>query len=124
MNRADHVTEFAIENKTIVEIIKGLNAHLEQHIQREERDWETFCCSAAWENPNAVLPERYRWLIAFSVEGESEAWYVHVGAIVQRSILSAANAYIDMGFTKVWSVEASFAVQKEAQRFLTAARWN
>ena len=70
------------------------------------------------------LPDRFRWLIAFEAEGESEGWYVHVGAIVQKRTLSEPNEYIDFGFVKVWSVDDSFAVQKEAQRFLTAARWN
>jgi hypothetical protein len=123
MNKTEMVTDFKLETdgkavKT-VDLVKALNEHCKAQL-----DGETFSCSAAWDNPEARLPERYRWLIAFAVEGGSEGWYVHVGAIIQKRSLSDPNEYIDFGFAKVWSVEASFAVQREAQRFLTAARWN
>jgi hypothetical protein len=123
MNSSEMVTNFKLEADgnlvKIVDLIKALNQHCKVLL-----NGESFCCSTALDKPEMRLPTCFLWLIAFAVEGENEGWYVHVGAIVQKRDLSASSGYIDFGTVKVWSIEESFAVQKEAQRFLTAARWN
>jgi len=71
------------------------------------------------------LPPRFRWLIAFHVEGENEADYVHLGAIIQPTKAAEKTEYLDFGFAKLWNGAAQArAVANEAARFLAASRWN
>lgn len=75
---------------------------------------------------NPCLPARYRQLIAFATEGGSEGYYVHVGALLEQDDRSQKHTqqYVDFGFAKTYSAESAYALAREAQRFLSAARWN
>jgi hypothetical protein len=123
MNKAEMVTDFKLEangqNIKVADLIKALNKHCRPQLQGE-----SFCCSAAWDNPEETIPARFRWLIAYAVEGESEGWYVHVGVLIQGMLVNQPTIYKDFGFAKVWTADDCYALAKEAQRFLTAARWN
>lgn len=124
------VTDFSLEDANgqqvkVVDLIKALN----HHCKKEELEGESFSCPFEWdaEKKDIQIPERYRWLVAYAVEGESEAWYVHVGAMIrpESPVSNFDNySYMDFGFAKVWSKEVAFAVAREVQRFLWAARWN
>jgi hypothetical protein len=151
MSTVDHVTDFKLgEPRTepskdypgtnvikgydmakVADLIKAINAYCDSlaapavhpAIFSADAGFEHFCCSAAWDNPNEKIPERFRWLIAFAVEGENEADYCHVGAIQQNG--AAPTVYIDFGFTKLWGgPNQARAVAGEVQRFLNASRWN
>jgi len=95
-------------------------------------DAESFACSVEWDEhtKGQKIPTRYRWLVAFAVEGESEADYVHFGALVQKQTtwsrpVDVWGDYVDFGFTKVWGGSArAREIAAEVQRFLNCARWN
>jgi hypothetical protein len=125
MTNIEHVTEFKLrdgEDAIQVEVlVDALNTYLEAiGLQPEEYG---FCVSPlithAAAPGNGRLPKKYRWLVAFAIEGGSEGYYVHVAAID-----SATQAYIDLGFAKTYSPDNGYALAREAQRFLTAAAWN
>jgi hypothetical protein len=119
------VTDFKIEGKTTSEVITALREHLKaQRIEAGEYD---FCDCGQWTTAVKV-PETFRWLIAYAVEGESEGWYVHVGVLVHDSEKTTPGSlshytYQDWGFAKTWTPESAYAIAREAQRFLSAARW-
>jgi hypothetical protein len=151
MGMVDHVTDFKLDNPVtapgdypgtykikethkmakVADLIKAINAYcdslaapaLHPAIFSADAGFEHFCCSAAWDDPNAKIPERFRWLIAFAVEGENEADYCHVGALQENG--GPHRLYIDFGFTKVWGgPNQARQVAVEVQRFLNASRWN
>ena len=117
MNSANMVTDFKLQG-TKLDFIRALNAHLKvQNLEPNEYSFTT-CYQDA-----APLPEDYRWLIAFAVEGGSEGYYVHVGAIM-RDERQTARIYNDFGFCKTFDEEEAHAIAREAQRFLNAVLWN
>src|ERR1700736_1847815 len=60
------------------------------------------------------IPARYRWLVAFAIEGNSEGYYVHVAAIDDST-----KTYTDLGCAKTFSAARAYAIAREAQRFIT-----
>lgn len=125
MNSKDVVTTFSLEEKetgkgvTISSLIRALNEHA-----RDLLKGESFCDRTQWDEgrKDERIPARFRALIAFVMEGDSEGWYVHIGAMVDFS--QKKGTYIDFGHAKMWSAEEAYALGIEAQKFLTAARCN
>ena len=74
------------------------------------------------------LPEKWWHLIAFVVEGGSEGFYIHIGAMIQQHVSAdnpdGAARWIDLGLAKTYSPDNAYALATEAQRFLMAAEWN
>ena len=126
MTKAEMVTDFTLEGKTVDEVIQALREHCKGLLE----DCDDFGLSPdiQYGAKGARVPDRYRWVVAFAVEGESEGWYVHVGCQVPDQNASkltglAVYQYVDWGFAKVWSADSAYALAREAQRFLSAARW-
>jgi hypothetical protein len=58
--------------------------------------------------------------VTFAVEGGSEGYYVHVGAILKAERESKPNftaSYTDFGFAKTYSAESVYELAKQARRF-------
>lgn len=126
MNTKEQVTDFSLEEPgtgkqvTVSALIKALNLHC-----KEKLAGESFCDTSTWcERSGERIPDRYRSLIAFAIEGDSEGWYVHVGAMVRFGCDDGKGLYVDFGFAKMWSADEAYDLCREAQRFLSAARWN
>ena len=106
---------------TVEALVRALNAHL-RAIGLEPDEYD-YCVSPriAYSDPQVDqhLPKKYRWLVAFAIEGGSEGYYIHVGAVDD-----ATATYTDLGFAKTYSPENAYAIARETQRFLTAAEWN
>ena len=71
---------------------------------------------------DACIPADFRWLIAYMVEGGSEGYYVHVGAIVPQH--TGPIHYVEFGLAKTFNLENAQNLAREAQRFLSATQWN
>lgn len=143
MTGTEMVTNFKLEGASIRALLEELNAHMKlAGLEPEEYE---FVVSAGikYGDPARTVPNEraYRWLVAWAVEGGSEGYYVHVGAMMTRDewakgfdVLPGVKihakfddgymAYMDFGFCKTYSAESAYAICREAQRFLTAARWN
>lgn len=140
------ITDFALEGATIYDLLQAINAHLKKcGIEAEDRDFGVNHAHEDYRNRNtAKIPERklYRWLVSFVVEGNSEGYYIHVGAVMSppsdgRYMAKGSLAgtfvlipheadwiYKDFGHAKCYSAEQAYQIATEAQRFLTAAAWN
>ena len=135
MTSGEMVTDFAIrrnwermpdgrmrnpEFAPVRELLGALNAYLEStgNVPGEYG----FSCSYD-RDPDRLVPSRYRWLVAYAVEGGSEGYYVHVGAIVHDHG-NGPTTYVEFGLCKTWDAESAYAIARECQRFLTAAEWN
>ncbi len=131
MTATEQVTDFKLEDAAgkpilLTDLLRALEAHLNAN-DATKLDGERFACLASWPGTDLdmYMPVRYRWLIAFHVEGENEADYVHLGAIIQPQKAAEKTEYLDFGFAKLWNGAAQArAVANEAARFLAAARWN
>jgi hypothetical protein len=117
------------EGKLISELIQAINEHLKgAGIEAEEYDFSVNP-TIRWDSPEARIPARYNHLIAYAIEGGSEGYYVHVGCLQHDKEAYAKekmpkSTYTDWGFAKTYSPDSAYALAKEAQRFLTATRWN
>ncbi len=113
--------DFKLEGKTTRDLCQALNAYVKGlGLEIEEYG---FSPAAGEMRGDVALPARFWNLIAFNVEGGSEGWYVHVGAI-QRSDDNRPPSYIDFGFAKMWTPEKAYALAVAAQRFMSAIVWN
>ena len=119
----------SIVMSTVESLIKALNSHMKA--ANLEADEYNFCVtpSVHYDAPGALLPEKWAHLIAFAIEGGSEGYYCHVGAILKDNSGCFGGAvnlptYMDFGFCKTYSADSAYAIAREAQRFLTAAAWN
>ena len=106
---------------TLSAIIRAVEEYLKPQL-----DGERFCDRSEWdaESKGRRLPKRWRSLIAFALDGDSEGYYVHIGVMVDFGDRLEPGKYIDMGFVKLWDALTARAVATEAQRFLSATRWN
>jgi hypothetical protein len=118
MNQQESVTDFRLTANgkpvALSELLHALNCYLKSvGCQPEEYGFKP--------TPGAGpdLPQRYRWLVAFVVEGESEGYYIHLVAIPR-----AACTFTDLGLAKTWTTDSAYAIARETQRFLTASLWN
>jgi hypothetical protein len=114
---------------SVESLIKAINAYCKK--AKVEAEEYRFCVSPSirHDKPGELLPEKWAYLISFAVEGGSEGYYVHVGAILKDESGAFGGAvkppnYMDFGFCKTYSPDSAYAIAREAQRFLTAAAWN
>lgn len=128
MTGSEMVTEFKLgdwstEGVKIAELIKALREHTKGIA--EEYDF-VLSPTLKYDHPQMAIPARYSNLVAYAIEGGSEGYYVHVGCILQGedSRANPFQKYLDFGFAKTYSAESAYKLATEAQRFLTAARWN
>ncbi len=126
MIRAEFITDFSLEESdgkpvTFSAIVKAVEQHCKPLL-----DGETFCDRSTWdaEAKDTRLPEHWRSLIAFAMDGDSEGYYVHIGVMVDFGSVQQPGKYIDIGFVKLWTPKAAQDVAVKAQRFLSAARQN
>jgi hypothetical protein len=129
MTKTEMITDFQLGNwdKEGVELsllLKEINKHCGQIA--EEYAFSLSPTFRFERISNPCLPARYCQLIAFAVEGSNEGYYVHVGALLQPADRSKdfTQQYMEFGCAKTYSAESAYTLAKEAQRFLTAARWN
>jgi len=112
------------EGKPIVELIKALNVHLkEKGIEPEEYGFNVQY-DIGWNAPDTPMPAFFWQLVAFAVEGGSEGYYVHVGCILKAKRGAKYPEYMEFGLAKTYTPDSAYALAKEAQRWLTAIRWN
>jgi hypothetical protein len=110
-----------VEMTPISELIKAVNQHMIA-MKIEPEDY-SFCLSPClFDDRTATIPQYHRYLIAYAIEGGSEGYYVHIGALMPGE--KTEQQYIDFGFCKTYSSESAYNIAREAQRFLTAAAWN
>lgn len=115
--------DFVLKGKTSADLTRALNAYIKaQGLEIEEYGF-TVAYSETHSNRGTPLPEKFWNLVAFNVEGGSEGWYVHVGAIT-RGEAGKPPQYIDFGFAKMWTPEKAYELTVAAQRFLSAVCWN
>lgn len=125
MTKEEWVTDFKLEETdgqpvTLSAIVKAVAIHC-----KEILNGDSFCDRSTWIGEGGRLPERWRSLIAFAMDGDCEGYYVHIGVMVEfGSGQSHPGEYIDMGFAKVWDAKQAQQLATEAQRFLSACRWN
>jgi hypothetical protein len=129
-NKLDPATiVHSIVMSSVESLIKALNVHCKKTgIEAEEYHF-TVSPSIKYDTPGQLLPEKWAYLIAYAIEGGSEGYYVHVGAILKDGSGCFGGAvklpsYMDFGFCKTYSADSAYAIAREAQRFLTAAQWN
>jgi len=147
MTGSEMITDFKLEGSTIRQLADAINKHLAKcGIEPEDRG---FGSSRDWDHvgqTKTLIPDArsYRWLVAFAVEGGSEGYYIHFGALMHPAPVSTFGnwttespygkisitpkdgtmIYMDFGHAKTYSAEQAAQIAKEAQRFLTAAAWN
>jgi hypothetical protein len=97
---------------TVQSLLKAINAYCGK--LAEEYDF-----SLNFDlKPDSLIPEKFRDLIAYAVEGSNEGYYVHVGAIMD------GGKYQQFGIAKTYSSESAYELAKQTSRFLAAAVWN
>ncbi len=112
-------TKHSIEMSKIQDLLKAINAYCGQ--LAEEYDFSlNFALRPANGLPQSetLIPEKYRWLVAFAVEGGSEGYYVHMGAMLD------GGQYQEFGLAKTNTAESAYELTKQTSRFLAAASWN
>ena len=113
MTKSEEVTGYTLkDNRSSA----GLCAALDEHLQARGIAPEEYGFLSAYSGHAGPVPN-FRWLVAFAVEGGSEGYYVHIGAIKE-------GVYTNLGFCKTWTPGRAYAIATEAQRFLTAVCWN
>lgn len=127
--RVDMLPELCITHRvdmsTIRLLIAAINLHLDSiGIQSEEYNFALAPDLKYDRTDEPLIPEKYWRMISFATEGNSEGYYVHVGAIIRSETSRAMPQYMDFGFCKTYSPESAYKIATEAQRFLTAAQWN
>ena len=117
------VTKHTVEMATVQSLLKALNAHCgalaEEYNFALDFDLAPETGYRAKPAvPASVIPQDFRWLIAFAVEGGSEGYYVHVGA------MRPGRIYEEFGLAKTNSSASAYELATQASRFLAAAAWN
>lgn len=106
------LTSHSVAMSTVQSLLKAINA---------------YCGNLAAEydfslnfdlTEETLIPQEFRYLIAFAVEGGSEGYYVHVGAMLD------GGKYQEFGIAKTYSSESAYELAKQVSRFLAAACWN
>jgi len=112
-----------VEMSTVQSLLKAVNACCGN--LAEEYDFsldfdlvaETGLKAQAGVEPSRI-PRDFQHLIAFAVEGGSEGYYVHIGALLP------GGRYQQFGIAKTNTSESAYELAKQASRFLAAACWN
>ena len=116
MNDREWVTDFKLivdgEPCIVADLIQALNRYLKRiHLQPGEYGFDP--------SPRLRIPKKFRWLVAFTVEGNAEGYYIHVAAIDGKT-----PTITDLGMAKTMAPDNAYALARGAQRFLTASMWN
>lgn len=128
-----HIDPATLRHDIVMSTVESLITALNTHCKRAALEAEeyNFCVSPSsrYDRPGELLPEKWAYLIAYAIEGGSEGYHVHVGAILKDESGAFGGAvkrpaYMDFGFCKTYSPDSAYAIAREAQRFLTAAQWN
>ena len=120
MNSADMVTVFSLKDATIKSLCDALNEHILacRIAPPDEYGWSPY------PRESAEIPKGFRWLIAFAIEGNSEGYYIHIGAIIPAKTATTPTEYVNFAHAKTYQSGHALAICREAQRFLNAAMWN
>lgn len=146
MTSKEQVTDFKLEGATVRALLNAVNEYLKRcGIEPEDRGFSVHSALEDYRTRDtALLPDQriYRWLIAFAIEGDSEGYYIHIGAMMRRPsdgmyeatgsiagvfrLIPPENGtmFMDFGHAKCYTAEQAYQIATEAQRFLTAAAWN
>ena len=128
--RCDLLPELCVTRKvemaTVQSLLKAVNAYCGKLAEEYDfsLDFDLIAETGYKAKPGVEpsrIPEKFRWLIAFAVEGGSEGYYVHVGALID--VHSGGN-YQEFGLAKTNTSESAYELAKQVSRFLTAAQWN
>jgi hypothetical protein len=117
------LTSHSVDMSTVQSLLKAINAYCGN--LADEYDFsldfdlvaETGLKAQAGVEPSRI-PQDFQHLIAFAVEGGSEGYYVHVGALL------LGGRYQGFGMAKTYSSDSAYELAKQASRFLAAACWN
>ena len=116
-----------VRNAKIADLLSAINEHLTaKELEPEEYNFSVgMGITARHGDENGDKdPEipKFRWLVAFCVEGGSEGYYIHCGAILAE--IGNGRNYVEFGICKTYSADSAYAIAREVQRFLTATMWN
>ena len=118
------VTDYKLKDATHESMAAAINDYLKS-IGIEPQEYGYSACKRKPQDEKTPIPERYRWLLSFFVEGGSEGYYCHVGFIVQPDGYSLdPTTYHDVCFCKTWDQESAGNIARAVQRFLVNAEWN
>jgi hypothetical protein len=117
------LTSHSVEMSTVQSLLTAINASC-GHLA-EEYDFaldfdlvaETGLKAKTGVEPSRI-PQDFQHLIAFTVEGGSEGYYVHIGALLP------GGRYQEFGIAKTWRSDNAYELAKQVSRFLAAACWN
>ena len=113
-----------VEMASMRELIKAVNAYCGNRLAEEYSfSAAAYLDYSSLPKNDKPIPAEYWNLIAFAVEGGSEGYYVHFGAIL-RAESAAPPSYVDFATAKTYSAESAYELARETSRFLAAAAWN
>lgn len=122
MTSKDWITDFKLqdngENVTVQALLKAIN----QYCGALAEEYH-FSLGLDLDHKTRI-PEKYWRLIAFAVEGNSEGYYIHVGALLRPESHHGMPQYLEFGLAKTYSSESAYKMATETSRFLAAAAWN
>lgn len=72
----------------------------------------------------SAIPSKIDGKKVVDLNGDSEGYYVHIGVMVDFGDRMEPGKYFDLGFVKLWDPKTAQTLATEAQRFLSATRWN
>ena len=117
------VTKHSVEMSTVHSLLMAINAQFgklaeEYHFSLDfDLAGESGLTAKPGVSPSRI-PQDFQHLIAFAVEGGSEGYYVHIGALLP------GGRYQNFGIAKTWSSASAYELAKQSSRFLAAACWN
>jgi hypothetical protein len=112
-----------VEMSTVHSLLKAINAQFGTLAEEYDfsLDFDLVGESGLKAKPGvspSLIPQDFHELIAYAVEGGSEGYYVHIGALLPDS------HYMQFGIAKTWNPDSAYELAKQTARFLAAARWN
>ena len=122
MIKSEWVTDFRLKESggpaTVGALMSALNAYLSS-VGLQPDDYR-FGDRMRRDELAQRIPEKSRWLIAFAIDNDCEpGYYIEVAAVH-----AADQSYIGLGCARTDRADDAYAIAREAQRFLNAARWN
>lgn len=117
------VTKHSVEMSTVQSLLKTINAYCGKLAEEYafSLDFDLFAETGMYAKKGVLpsrIPQDFRWLIAYAVEGGSEGYYVHICALLPN------GHFMPFGIAKTWNPDSAYELAKQASRFLAAARWN
>lgn len=117
------VTKHSVEMSTVHSLLMAINAQFGKLAEEYDfsLDFDLVAETGLKAKTGAKvsrIPQDFQHLIAFAVEGGSEGYYVHIGALLP------GGRYQQFGIAKTNTSESAYELAKQASRFLAAACWN